>query len=98
MLRRSLRFRNLWLDNIRDSLQEMAVKKGKMIRGITQILEGMQDFCRSKKNMFLFIRETITAVERELGRLHRCYVSHKSFLSSRERGMPDHPGFKSQRR
>ena len=46
----------------RDCLRKMAAEDVKMIFSITQILEGMQDFCRSKKNMYFPIREGITEV------------------------------------
>ena len=44
----------------KDSLCKMAVEEGKMIQRIIQILEGMKDFCRSMKNMFLSISKSIT--------------------------------------
>ena len=53
-----------------------------MTQRITQILEGMEDFCHSKKNMFLPIREGTAQAKEELGRLHRCNASHESILSS----------------
>ena len=62
----------------------MAVKEGKMIQRITQILKAMENFYRSKKNMFLLIREGITEVKGELGRLRRYNTSDDSFLLSLE--------------
>ena len=61
-----------------DSLWEMAAKESKMIQRITQILEEMEDFGRSKKNTFLPIREGITEVKEELDRLRCSNASHKN--------------------
>ena len=46
----------------------MNAKEEKIIQSIIQILEGMEDFCRSKKNMFLPIREGIAEAKEEVGR------------------------------
>ena len=66
----------------RDYLCEMPAKVGKMIQRITQIFEGMEDLCRSKKNMFHPICEGITEVKGELCR-RSCSNSTKKASSYR---------------
>ena len=51
------------------SLRKKAADERKMIQRIAQILEGMGDFCCSKKNMFLSIREGITKAKKEINML-----------------------------
>ena len=59
---------------------EKVAKEGEVIQRIAQILDGMEDFCHSKKNMFLPIREGIAKKKEELDMLLLSNGSHKIFL------------------
>ena len=66
------------------SLRKMAADECKMIQRIAQILEGLDDFCRSKKNMFLPIREGIAKAKEEIKMLSLSNESDEIFLISME--------------
>ena len=55
-----------------------------MIQRIVQILEGMEDFCHPKKNMFLPIRKGIVKAKEVIKKLGLGNESHESFHISLE--------------
>ena len=64
------------------SLRKKAERERKMIQRIAQISEGMDDFCRSKKNMFLPFREGIAKAKEEIRMLGLSNESHETPLIS----------------
>ena len=65
------------------SLRRISEDECKMIQRITQIMEEMEKFCQTKKNMFLPIREGIAAAK-EIKKLSNSNEKHGSFLISLE--------------
>ena len=66
------------------SLRKISVDECKMIQRIAQILEGMEDFCHSNKNMFLPIGEGIATAKEVIKKLGLSNENHESFLISLE--------------
>ena len=66
------------------SLQRISADECKMIQRITQILEKMKEFCHTKKNMFLPIREGIAVAKEEIEKLSASNKKHGSLLISLE--------------
>ena len=62
------------------SLRRISVDECKMIQRITQILEEMEEFFHTKKNMFLSIREGIAVAKKEIQKLSASNKKHGSFL------------------
>ena len=55
-----------------------------MIQKMAQILEDMGEFCHTKKNMFLPIREGIVVAKKEIQKLRASNEKHRSYLISLE--------------
>ena len=66
------------------SLRRISEDECKMIQKITQIMEEMEKFCQTKKNMFLPIREGMAAAKKEIKKLSNSNKKHGSFLISLE--------------
>ena len=66
------------------SLRRISEDEYKVIQRITQIMEEMEKFCQTKKNMFLPIREGIAAAKKEIKKLSNSNEKHGRFLISLE--------------
>ena len=66
------------------SLRRISADECKMIQRIIQILEEMEEFHHTKKNMFLPIREGIAVAKEEIKKLSPSNKNHGSFLISLE--------------
>ena len=62
------------------SLRRISADEFKMIQRITQVMEEMEKSCKTKKNMFLPIREGIATAKKEIKKLSNSNEKHRSFL------------------
>ena len=66
------------------SLRRISADEYKMIQIITQIMEEMEKYCQTKKNMFFLIREGIAAAKKKIEKLSNSNENHGSFFISLE--------------